>query len=282
MPPLEGLGLSVDLKNGRLFRNGEFLFKKDQPHYEVIDSTGQPANVKIFPSIWPHLSPKISINGIKHNLIPPLRTYQHLLVMLPLFAIILFRVFVMPGAPNIELYTALPGMLANIKIFRSSLKEGTRIFLSILTAFGSVLLYWIIFILILFSTGRIDYDKVMTDAHKKGTQRFLTQEVKRLNNNGAPRETTKDGYTVIIETITTEDTSIIFPTRMFAGSEELDAKSLERDDVKAKFIGSLKNRFCRDGYYQAYKDYKVVVIDRIKDSKGNILKDFSFDTSTCP
>lgn len=141
MPPVEGMGLSVDLQRRQLICDGEILEPINHV-YEFYGATEEAERIRISLG-WSGHTPVVFINGEKHHLLPPLSFGQNLAVALPF--ILLLPICVFQGSQlRLFLFILLSvgSTSLNIKIFRSKRSTAARYILSIFVTLGCLVIYF--------------------------------------------------------------------------------------------------------------------------------------------
>ncbi len=142
MPPVEGMGLSVDLEKRRLILDGEILEPVNHV-YEFPGSSEDAEKIRISLG-WSGHTPVVFINGEKHHLLPQFSFGQNVAVALP--SILLLTIWIFEGSSLgmfLSILLSVASTSLNIKIFRSENSTASQYILSILVTLGCLAIYFV-------------------------------------------------------------------------------------------------------------------------------------------
>ena len=273
-PQLEGMGYSVDMKRYILLRNGLPVDVKSR-HYTLTDKYGAQISVKILPYPMKDFTPKIIIGKDEQNLLPAFSRMQYCWIILPLIALVLFKIFL---APLTSIAFVPPvivlALYINVKTFRSNMGAIGKYGLSGVTTLLSIPAFMIFVVIVKLATGNISMQQVKEHLEQKRSQIIVEELVRKTNTPGFwPADPT--GNFVYEDTIANGN-QLIIPLKT------------QRDSTpfkNQKLMGKLDDRFYESGCPiladTALKNLGITIIFRVSDKDSNTVYEISLDTEKC-
>lgn len=274
MPPIAGLGLSVDLKKSLLLHDNQPLTPVGPQKYEIIDAEGQPAQIMLTKA-FAGRPPRLFVNGVKHDLLPPFTFYQSLWIYLPVIAAFPLGAFYMrPGImTGIIMVAAFFASSLNAGIFRAGRGVIALHLIPLLTTLAVVICGLTLPVVYYIATGKINLAATMEKADSAARKIILEDLAEKINNSPKAMEPLK-GLTP--EKVTVENgTTLVFPAKG-------DGETKDFDGIEKTFTDKIVSQWCFSEKVTIYREYKAIFIYRFINLNDKVIKEFKVDTAACP
>lgn len=274
MPPLAGLGLSVDLKKNLLLQDHHPLPSVGPQKYEVIDADGQTTLITLIKG-FAGRPPRLFVNGEKHDLLPPFTFYQSMWIYLPIIVAFALGTFYMRSGIMIAIImiAAFYCSSFNAGIFYARRGVIARLLVPLLTTLVITVCGFALPVGYYIATGKINVATTMERANGEARKVLLEELAGKINNSPKAMESMA-GLTPE-KAIVENGTTLVFVSKGDVETKDFDA-------IEKPMANTIVSQWCFNEPAELYREHKAIIMFRFKNLANKVVKEIKVDTAACP